>query len=67
MQCLDLGDGGDSPDLGYDGWYYQTCTEFVMPFCSDGKEDMFMVHKFDLNAYEGGITFLIVRANFCNS
>jgi len=53
MKCLDLGDGGgDSPDLGYDGWYYQTCTEFVMPFCADGKEDMFMVHTFDLAKYE---------------
>jgi lysosomal Pro-X carboxypeptidase len=52
MKCLDLGDGGDSPDLGYDGWYYQTCTEFVMPFCADGKEDMFMVHTFDLDKYE---------------
>ena len=38
LECLDLGSGGDTPDLGYNAWYYQTCTEFVMPFCSDGKE-----------------------------
>ena len=34
LKCLDLGDN-DVPDLGVDNWYYQTCTEFVMPFCSD--------------------------------
>ena len=39
-------------EKGYDGWYYQTCTEFVMPFCSDGKQDMFMPHDFNLDAYE---------------
>ena len=51
MECLDLDGGGDSPDLGYSGWYYQTCTEFVMPFCADGKEDMFLPHQFDLDVY----------------
>jgi len=51
MECLDLNGGGDSPDLGYSGWYYQTCTEFVMPFCADGKEDMFLPHQFDLDVY----------------
>ena len=52
MKCLDLGGGGgDSPDLGYDSWYYQTCTEFVMPFCADGKQDMFMPVKYDFPDY----------------
>ena len=38
MNCLDLGgSGGDTPDLGYDSWYYQTCTEFVMPFWNGSK------------------------------
>lgn len=52
MDCLDLGGGGDAPDLGYDAWYYQTCTEFVMPFCADGKQDMFMPSEFNFDQYK---------------
>jgi len=52
MKCLNLGgSGGDTPDLGYDSWYYQTCTEFVMPFCADGQQDMFMPIKYDFPDY----------------
>ncbi|CBY35176.1 unnamed protein product [Oikopleura dioica] len=49
LACLDLGDEGG--DLGYNNWYFQTCTEFVFPFCSDGKEDMFRVHTYDFPTY----------------
>jgi len=52
MDCLDLGGGGDAPDLGYDAWYYQTCTEFVMPFCADGKQDMFLPSDFNFDEYK---------------
>ena len=52
MDCLDLGGGGDAPDLGYDAWYYQTCTEFVMPFCADGKQDMFLPSEFNFDDYK---------------
>ena len=52
MDCLDLGGGGDAPDLGYDAWYYQTCTEFVMPFCADGKQDMFLPSEFNFEDYK---------------
>ena len=52
MDCLDLGGGGDAPDLGYDAWYYQTCTEFVMPFCADGKQDMFLPSEFNFDEYK---------------
>ena len=42
----------DAPDLGYDAWYYQTCTEFVMPFCADGKQDMFLPSEFNFDDYK---------------
>ena len=51
LECLDLGESDNSDDLGYDAWYYQTCTEFVMPFCADGKEDMFMPHEYNFKDY----------------
>ncbi|XP_077197476.1 lysosomal Pro-X carboxypeptidase [Paroedura picta] len=37
--------------LGMQGWYYQACTEMVMPMCSDGVNDMFEPQKWDLGAY----------------
>lgn len=37
--------------LGDEGWYFQACTEMVMPLCTDGIHDMFTVQKWDFDAY----------------
>ncbi|XP_046401943.1 lysosomal Pro-X carboxypeptidase [Ischnura elegans] len=37
-----------SDQLGDDGWDYQSCTEMVMPMCSDGNGDMFEPKKWDI-------------------
>lgn len=37
--------------LGAMGWYYQACTEMVMPMCSDGVQDMFEPQAWDFKAY----------------
>nr|XP_020663824.1 lysosomal Pro-X carboxypeptidase isoform X1 [Pogona vitticeps] len=37
--------------LGLQGWYYQSCTEMVMPMCSDGINDMFEPQAWDFHAY----------------
>lgn len=37
--------------LGDEGWYFQSCTEMVMPVCSDGVNDMFPVTKWDFKVY----------------
>nr|XP_056714506.1 lysosomal Pro-X carboxypeptidase [Euleptes europaea] len=37
--------------LGMQGWYYQACTEMVMPMCSDGVNDMFEPQKWNFQAY----------------
>lgn len=36
--CFDL---NKQDDIGADMWYYQACSEMVMPFCNDGVSDMF--------------------------
>ncbi|GAB6029669.1 hypothetical protein CHUAL_005401 [Chamberlinius hualienensis] len=41
-----------SPDLGDAGWAYQACTEMIMPFCSDGINDMFFPTEWNLTAYD---------------
>jgi len=38
-KCYSL--GSSVPDLGTDGWEYQTCTEMVMPMATNGISDMF--------------------------
>lgn len=40
-----------SPSLGDLGWGYQSCTEFVMPMCSDGVNDMFEKQSWDFQAF----------------
>ena len=40
-----------TPSLGDLGWSYQSCTEFVMPSCSDGVNDMFEKQEWDLQAF----------------
>ena len=49
-QCFDTGSQG-TPSLGDLGWFYQSCTEFVMPMCSDGVNDMFEKVPWDFKAF----------------
>ncbi|KAL9973435.1 hypothetical protein ACROYT_G019896 [Oculina patagonica] len=37
--------------LGDEGWYFQACTEMVMPLCSNGVNDMFTESKWDFKDY----------------
>ncbi|PFX19876.1 lysosomal Pro-X carboxypeptidase-like [Stylophora pistillata] len=37
--------------LGDEGWYFQACTEMVMPLCSDGVNDMFTKSEWNFDAY----------------
>ncbi|CAF0824207.1 unnamed protein product [Adineta steineri] len=48
--CFDTGSQG-SPSLGDLGWSYQSCSEFVMPMCSDGVNDMFEKQDWDFQAF----------------
>lgn len=34
-----------------DGWDFQTCSEMVMPVCSNGVNDMFENNPWDLNKF----------------
>ncbi|GBG85638.1 hypothetical protein CBR_g40367 [Chara braunii] len=49
QKCFDL--DSDSDVLGTRAWYYQTCTEMVMPFASNPNNSMFEPYDWDLNAY----------------
>ncbi|XP_031570369.1 lysosomal Pro-X carboxypeptidase-like [Actinia tenebrosa] len=40
--------------LGDKGWYFQACSEMVMPLCTDGKNDMFYPQKWDFESYAKG-------------
>ncbi|XP_056613248.1 lysosomal Pro-X carboxypeptidase isoform X1 [Triplophysa dalaica] len=52
---------GDSPclntsqsatgNLGILGWFYQSCTEMVMPMCTDGINDMFEPQPWNFQAF----------------
>ncbi|KAH0625232.1 hypothetical protein JD844_033542 [Phrynosoma platyrhinos] len=48
--CLNLTQTA-TKSLGTKGWYYQACTEMVMPMCSDGVNDMFEPQKWDFHKY----------------
>ncbi|KAM3874765.1 lysosomal Pro-X carboxypeptidase [Diretmus argenteus] len=37
--------------LGFLGWYYQACTEMVMPMCTDGIQDMFERQDWNFQAF----------------
>ncbi|KAJ8028035.1 Lysosomal Pro-X carboxypeptidase [Holothuria leucospilota] len=41
----------ESGSLSETGWNWQSCTEMVMPFCTDGVTDMFEPSPWDFNAY----------------
>ncbi|XP_069747081.1 lysosomal Pro-X carboxypeptidase [Narcine bancroftii] len=45
--CLNITQTSTS-SLDDQGWYYQTCTEMVMPSCTDGVNDMFEPMPWDL-------------------
>lgn len=47
-KCFNL---ENEDDIGADMWYYQACSEMVMPFCYDGINDMFEVQKWDLDQF----------------
>ncbi|OPJ74645.1 lysosomal Pro-X carboxypeptidase isoform X1 [Patagioenas fasciata] len=47
--CFDMAETA-TKSLGHLGWNYQTCTEMVMPLCTDGVNDMFEPQKWDLKA-----------------
>ncbi|XP_078401819.1 lysosomal Pro-X carboxypeptidase-like isoform X1 [Cetorhinus maximus] len=49
-ECLNISQTATS-NLDDQGWYYQTCTEMVMPFCSDGVNDMFEPVPWDLQLF----------------
>jgi lysosomal Pro-X carboxypeptidase len=51
LTCFDINQG-ISPDLGDDGWDYQSCTEMVMPIGSTPSPDnMFLPAPWDLQAF----------------
>ncbi|KAM8904786.1 lysosomal Pro-X carboxypeptidase [Spinachia spinachia] len=37
--------------LGLLGWFYQACTEMVMPMCTDGVQDMFEPEEWNFKAF----------------
>uniref|UniRef100_A0A8C9WAF8 Lysosomal Pro-X carboxypeptidase n=1 Tax=Scleropages formosus TaxID=113540 RepID=A0A8C9WAF8_SCLFO len=49
-QCLRISETATG-NLGYLGWYYQACTEMVMPMCTDGVQDMFEPQSWDFEAF----------------
>ncbi|XP_020373927.2 lysosomal Pro-X carboxypeptidase isoform X2 [Rhincodon typus] len=50
VACLNISQTATS-SLDDRGWDYQTCTEMVMPSCSDGINDMFEPMPWDLQSY----------------
>ena len=50
VKCFDISNGGSPSALSLQGWDYQSCTQMVMPMCSDGKNDMFESVKWDIDA-----------------
>lgn len=46
--CFDMSETA-TKNLGQLGWYYQVCTEMVMPMCTDGVNDMFEPQKWDFD------------------
>uniref|UniRef100_A0A8C8U9J4 Lysosomal Pro-X carboxypeptidase n=1 Tax=Peromyscus maniculatus bairdii TaxID=230844 RepID=A0A8C8U9J4_PERMB len=38
-------------NLGSRVWGYQTCTEIILPFCTNGVDDMFEARSWDLDKY----------------
>ncbi|XP_059127257.1 lysosomal Pro-X carboxypeptidase-like isoform X1 [Peromyscus eremicus] len=49
-KCLNMSQTATSR-LGSMGWSYQSCTEMVMPFCTNGVDDMFEPYLWDLEKF----------------
>jgi len=49
VKCNDL--NGANGALSDDGWNVQTCNEMVMPFCGDGKTDMFYPYAWNFDQF----------------
>ncbi|XP_069325255.1 lysosomal Pro-X carboxypeptidase [Eulemur rufifrons] len=49
-KCLNISETTTS-SLGSLGWSYQACTEMVMPFCTNGIDDMFEPHLWNLKEF----------------
>ncbi|XP_053417134.1 lysosomal Pro-X carboxypeptidase isoform X2 [Nycticebus coucang] len=49
-QCLNVS-ATTTSSLGSLGWSYQACTEIVMPFCTNGIDDMFEPHAWNLKEF----------------
>lgn len=49
-KCLNISETTTS-NLGAEGWAYQACTEMVMPFCTNGIDDMFEPSFWDFEAF----------------
>uniref|UniRef100_A0A8C5XUT2 Lysosomal Pro-X carboxypeptidase n=1 Tax=Microcebus murinus TaxID=30608 RepID=A0A8C5XUT2_MICMU len=49
-QCLNMSET-TTRSLGSQGWSYQACTEMVMPFCTNGIDDMFEPRLWDLKEF----------------
>ncbi|KAF0313378.1 Lysosomal Pro-X carboxypeptidase [Amphibalanus amphitrite] len=50
VDCIDSSSQG-TDSLGDDGWYFQACTEMIMPMCNDGINDMFYPSPWNLTEY----------------
>ena len=48
-KCLSLNDS--TPQLDAVGWPFQSCTEMVMPLCTDGVNDMFEPNPWNFDEY----------------
>ncbi|KAM4846065.1 lysosomal Pro-X carboxypeptidase [Thomomys bottae] len=49
-KCLNMSETTTS-SLGSLGWGYQACTEMVMPFCTNGIDDMFEPQSWDFKKF----------------
>lgn len=45
--CFDIDSTSPPLDNVMTAWEYQTCTEFVFPWCNNGKSDMFEPAEWD--------------------
>ncbi|KAJ0063645.1 hypothetical protein NL108_004491 [Boleophthalmus pectinirostris] len=48
--CLNISQTATG-NLGILGWFYQACTEMVMPMCTDGVNDMFEPEEWNFQAF----------------
>ncbi|XP_046435157.1 lysosomal Pro-X carboxypeptidase isoform X1 [Neodiprion fabricii] len=49
-KCLSVSENS-SPNLDSKGWSYQSCTEMVMPMCTNGVDDMFEKIPWDFKKF----------------